>query len=110
MDHSSRCMWKAVRLPVCRLYPARKKSSPLGYCQSYQIVCPSRPQNSCPAISINMVRLWISVLCVPSVWIIQMRSTFCHGPSWQYISSVGSVGEKSRSEEHTSELQSLRHL
>ena len=42
------------------------------------------------------VRLWISVLCVPSVWIIQMRSTFCHGPSWQYISSVGSVGEKSR--------------
>ena len=43
-----------------------------------------------------MVRLWMSVLCVPSVWIIQMRSTFCHGPSWQYISSSGSVGEKSR--------------
>jgi hypothetical protein len=43
-----------------------------------------------------MVRLWMRVLWVPSVWIIQMRSTFCQGPSWQYIRSWGSVGEKSR--------------
>ena len=33
---------------------------------------------------------------MPSVWISQMRSTFCHMPSWQYISNCGSVGENSR--------------
>ena len=27
---------------------------------------------------------------------VQMRSTLCHGPSWQNIRSVGSVGENSR--------------
>ena len=36
------------------------------------------------------------MLWVPSVWIIQMRLTSCQVPSWQYMSSVGSVGEKSR--------------
>src|ERR1035441_2750329 len=65
----------------------------------------------------------------------QRRSTSHQAPSWAYISSVGSVGENwkwfsqsvewrssftapvwrltviiVRSEEHTSELQSLRHL
>ena len=33
---------------------------------------------------------------MPSVRMVQMRSTLCHGPSWQNISSVGSVGENSR--------------
>ncbi len=43
-----------------------------------------------------MWRWCMSWLCVPSVRMVQMRSTACHGPSWQYISSVGSLGEKSR--------------
>ena len=33
------------------------------------------------------------VSSAPSVRMVQMRSTLCHGPSWQNIISVGSVGE-----------------
>jgi hypothetical protein len=54
---------------------------------------PSGPKNSCPAISMSIVRAWIFRRSVPSVRIVQMRSTLCQGPSWQNMISVGSVGE-----------------
>ena len=41
----------------------------------------------------SIVRVCCFVRPVPSVRIVQMRSSLCHGPSWQNISSVGSVGE-----------------
>ncbi len=30
---------------------------------------------------------------MPSARIVQIRSTLCHGPSWQYMICCGSVGE-----------------
>src|ERR1035437_1897310 len=95
-DHSLRCKWYQVRLPVEMSQPATQKSSPRGVSRSYQIVLPSALQNSCPAISMVMVRLWMFVNPVPSERMIQMRTTFCHGPSWQNMSKFGSVGENTR--------------
>ena len=60
------------------------------------MVLPSWLQNSWPKISLAMVRVWILMIWLPSVRIVQMRSTLCHGPSWQNISRFGSVGENSR--------------
>ena len=41
-----------------------------------------------------MVRVWIFVIWLPSVRMVQMRSTLCQGPSWQNISSVGIGGRE----------------
>ena len=57
------------------------------------MVFPSALKNSWPAISMSMVRVWILRNPVPSVRIVQMRSTLCHGPSWQNMMRVGSDGE-----------------
>ena len=41
----------------------------------------------------SILRTCIRRRSLPSVWIVQMRSTLCQGPSWQNISRAGSVGE-----------------
>src|SRR5665213_1511753 len=40
-----------------------------------------------------MVRFCIRRSPEPSVWIVQMRSTSCHSPSWQKRTIAGSVGD-----------------
>jgi len=66
------------RACVCSGCSGQEKVSPLGYCQSYQIVCHRGPEFVAGNLH-GHVRLWINSLCVPSVWIIQIRSTFCQG-------------------------------
>jgi len=62
------------------LYPASQKSSPRGV-QIVPDVLPSALQNSCPKISIAMVRVVICLRPEPSARMVQMRSTLCQGPS-----------------------------
>ena len=57
------------------------------------MILPLGFQNSWPAISMSIVRLCIRRKPLPSARIVQMRSTSCHVPSWQNMSSDGSVGD-----------------
>src|SRR3972149_790885 len=92
-DHSSRAIGYRMRFPVAISTPASQKTLYFGVCRSYQIVLPSALKNSWPAISISIVRSCISRRLEPSVLIVQMRSTSCQGPSWQYRIRVESVGD-----------------
>ena len=68
-------------VPVFISKAAKKKVLLLGCCRSNHSRVPLTPKNSCPAISMAMVRLWMRWFWLPSVRMVQMRSTLCQGPS-----------------------------
>src|ERR1035441_4603692 len=88
--------------------PATGKSScPFGYSPCTQSFGPG-----CPAASRNSAMASSHERCFPSCW----KSTFQYSRFWYPPWSTKALNcrfvtsYRSRSEEHTSELQSLRHL
>jgi len=63
--------------------PAIQKSWLRGVCRSNHTVFPFQPHHSWPLISMSIVRWCISRIRLPSVRIVQVRSSSCHVPSWQ---------------------------
>ena len=63
--------------------PAIQKTWLRGVCRSNHTVLPSQLHHSWPLISMSIVRLCISRIWLPSVRIVQVRSSSCQVPSWQ---------------------------
>src|SRR5215207_1759693 len=78
--HQSRSTRYRVCLPVCTLTPASQKTWLRGVCRSNHTVFPSQLHHSWPLISMSIVRLCIRRIAVPSVRIVQVRSSSCHVP------------------------------
>src|SRR5512143_2877099 len=92
-DHSFCLRLYHVLVLVSMLYDATQKTRLRGVCRSYRMHLPSGLKNSCPLISMFIVRGWTLVRPVPSVRTIHVRSMSCQVPSWQNNIWCGSVGE-----------------